>query len=276
MLHAPRGELVATWLSIMTTDARLERDPDARLERDPDARVEPDRDARAEPDREAVPAAEESAEAPSPGDAPVAPASDALSAEVLSAGVTSAGVTSAEGGRAASGTPDAVNDRLVALGLVTERSGMLRQQIQAAFCALAGSTFAAAVTGDQTVGWLIEKCEALADAHHELPDADRQAIGAALRDCRAANLRHIDLDQALQTSSWPPDTNLKAVKSLRDARELAADSWTIADIRDASSELKQAGLMLASAIQQALRPEFQLGHGEALHRENVKAVPGQQ
>jgi hypothetical protein len=29
MLHAPRGELIATWLSIMTTDARLERGQDA-------------------------------------------------------------------------------------------------------------------------------------------------------------------------------------------------------------------------------------------------------
>jgi hypothetical protein len=70
-----------------------------------------------------------------------------------------------ENGSMNSEPPDATNDRLLALGLVIEWSATMERQIQDAFCALAGSEFSAAVAEGQSADWLIEKCEALADAH---------------------------------------------------------------------------------------------------------------
>lgn len=219
MLHAPRGELVATWLSIMTTDARLERDRDA-------------------------PAAETS-------------------------------LPARQNGGVSSRPPGGANDRLLALGLVTEQSAMMEQQIQDAFCALAGSEFAVALAGDQTAGWIIEKCEALADAHRELPDADRQAIKDALRACREANARRNDLIHGVQAPSRTPGGGLKMVESLTDTREPAAKPWAIASLRAAGEALLQAGLGLAGAIQQAFAPQG-LPRGEALGREDAGGAPGQQ
>jgi hypothetical protein len=152
---------------------------------------------------------------------------------------------------------------------------MMEQQIQDAFCALAGTEFAVALAGDQTAGWIIEKCEALADAHRELPDADRQAIKDALRACREANARRNDLIHGVQAPSRTPDGGLKTAGSLTGTREPAAKPWAIASLRAAGEALLQAGLGLAGAIQQAFAPEG-LPHGEALGREDAGGAPGPQ
>jgi hypothetical protein len=181
MLHAPRGELVATWLSIMTADARLERDPGAALAAD------------------------------GPGGAAGGP------------------------GGAATGPADPLDARRVALGLVVEASGTMRQQLKDAFCALSGGGLAAAVAEGQTNGWLIDSCEALAEAHRELPDADRRAIDDALRACRAAAVHRSGLERSVPMDS-------------------AGGPAQIEDIRGLGRELRRAGLDLVGAVRQALRP----------------------
>lgn len=78
-------------------------------------------------------------------------------------------------------------ERLTALGQVIESSVAMESRLRAAFCALVGSKYAAVVAGGQTADWLTEQSKALVDAHHDVGEAGRQAIKAALNRCKAAN-----------------------------------------------------------------------------------------
>lgn len=217
MLHAPRGELVATWLSIMTTDARLERGQD-------------------------------------PAPAATAPAATAAATPL---GAPSGGPAASLAERPNGATPGAeASDRLAALGLIIERSAVMEQRLRAAFCELAGSTLAVAAIADQPLGWLIGSCEALADARQELPGPARQAIKEALRDCHAASRGRIDLERSLQAAAGRAD-DAGGTGTAAGAGSLNGSSWqswTTSEIRAAGADLHRAGLKLATSIRQAFRP----------------------
>jgi hypothetical protein len=240
MLHAPRGELVATWLSIMTTDARLERGQDPAPAAAPEA---PPAAAPVPPVRPAAPTVPASPAAPAPSDAPAASRAESPN-----------GKNAGPGGEAA--------DRLAVLGLIIERSAVLEQRVRAAFSELAGSTLAAAAVADQPLGWLIGSCEALADARQELPDPARRAIKDALRGCHAASRRRIDLERSLQAAAGPagpagPAGDAGGSGIAAGAGGLngsSGRSWTTSEISAVGADLRQAGLELATAIRQALRP----------------------
>jgi hypothetical protein len=180
MLHGPRGEIITTWLSIMTTDARLERDraadsttPEGTPHTPGAGQSSSKRPAVSEVVAEGAPAGPAVLEgAPAgpavPEGAPAGPAVPEVVTKGVPAGPAVPEALTAparENGSMNSEPPDATNDRLLALGLVIEWSATMERQIQDAFCALAGSEFSAAVAEGQSADWLIEKCEALADAH---------------------------------------------------------------------------------------------------------------
>jgi hypothetical protein len=234
MLHAPRGELVATWLSIMTTDARLERGQDPAPAAAPGA---PATVAPVPPVRPAAPTVPASPAAPAPSDPPAACRAESPN-----------GKNAGPEGEAA--------DRLAVLGLIIERSAVLEQRVRGAFSELAGSTLAAAAIADQPLGWLIESCEALAEARRELPDRARQAIKEALSDCHAASRRRIDLERSLPAAAGSADeaggSGIAAVAGSLNGS--SGQSWTTGEITAVGADLHQAGLKLATAIRQAFRP----------------------
>src|SRR5215469_7304561 len=96
---------------------------------------------------------------------------------------------------------DVITARLISLGSVMESSAFMEYTLRNAFCSLVGSKYAAIVAGGQPVGWLIEQCRALTDAHRGMPRQHREAIKAALERCRAANERRNHLVHGVKTAS---------------------------------------------------------------------------
>lgn len=126
--------------------------------------------------------------------------------------------------------------RLTALGHVIELSVTMESRLREVFCALVGSKYAAVVAGGQTADWLIEQSKALADAHHEMPDAGRQAIKVALNRCKAANEQRNILAHSVAVG-LRSDPAFRMVRSRRYTYDSDVRPFTLAEIRAAASEL---------------------------------------
>jgi hypothetical protein len=160
--------------------------------------------------------------------------------------------------------PITEDDYLVALGGIVVSSATMEQLLREAFCSLVGSKFAAIVAGGQGAAWLIDQCEALNDAHRELPEATRQAIRDKLRLCRDANNRRNDLVHGLKA---PSETGLETMRSRKNTYVLAAKTWKISDIRAVSHALAEAGFGMHAAVVSALGADVAY-IGEALRQEH--------
>jgi hypothetical protein len=115
-----------------------------------------------------------------------------------------------------------VNDYMVALGAVVMSSATMEGCLREAFCSLVGSKFAAIVAGGQAVAWLIDQCEALTDAHRDLPELTRKAIRDALRNCREANGRRNDLVHGLKA---PSEMGLETIRSRKNTYVVTSKEW---------------------------------------------------
>jgi hypothetical protein len=160
--------------------------------------------------------------------------------------------------------PGTVNDYMAALGGVVVSSATMEHFLREAFCSLVGSKFAAIVAGGQAVTWLIGQCEALSDAHRELPEATRQAIRDDLRLCRDANSRRNDLMHGLKA---PVEMGLETMRSRKNTYAPAVKTWKLSEIRAVSHALAAAGFGLHAAMVSALGPEV-VNIGEALRQED--------
>jgi hypothetical protein len=141
--------------------------------------------------------------------------------------------------------PATVDDYMTALGAIVVSSATMEQLLRESFCALVGSKFAAIVAGGQAVAWLIDQCEALNDAHRELPEATRQAIRDELRLCRDANSRRNDLVHGLKV---PVEMGLETMRSRKNTYALVAKTWKLSEIRAVSRALAVAGFGLDAAV----------------------------
>ena len=158
---------------------------------------------------------------------------------------------------------DVITARLSSLGAVMESSAFMEYTLRNAFCSLLGSKYAAIVVGGQPVGWLIEQCRALTDAHRDMPRQHREAIKAALERCRAANERRNHLVHGVKTASRAGGSALGTVKSRSGTRTPAVRAWTPETIHEAARELLQADLALFGAMENAISPKLMI-IGDAL------------
>lgn len=160
--------------------------------------------------------------------------------------------------------PSTVDDYMAALGRIVVSSATMEQVLREAFCVLVGSKFAAIVAGGQAVAWLIDQCEALNDAHGELPEATRQAIRDELRLCRDANSRRNDLVHGLKV---PVEMGLETMRGRRYTYALVAKTWKLSEIRAVSRALAVAAFGLHAAVVSAFGPNV-MEIGEALRQED--------
>lgn len=162
---------------------------------------------------------------------------------------------------------DIITARLISLGSVIESSAFMEYTLRNAFCSLIGSKYAAIVAGGQTASWLIDQCQALTDAHRDMPRQHREAIRAALERCRTANERRDRLVHGVKTASRVPDSALGTAQSRNRTRTPAVRTWTPDTIHEAARELLQADLALFGAMENAVSPR-QMVIGDVLGGED--------
>jgi hypothetical protein len=150
---------------------------------------------------------------------------------------------------------DVMTGRLVALGLITEWSATLEETLRKAFCALTGTKFAAVVAGGQPASWLIGQCKALAAVRKDLPPPARKAIREALESCEQATRRRNDLVHGIKVDHRQPSGALQTQRSRRHTYVPAVQSWTLAEIQEAATDIADAGFELVAAITTALGHE---------------------
>jgi hypothetical protein len=134
-------------------------------------------------------------------------------------------------------------ERLTARGQVIELSVTMESRLRDVFCALVESKYAAVVAGGQTADWLIEQSKALVDAHHEMPDASRQAIKAAPNRCKAPNEQRNILTHSVAVGVRS-DPAFRMVRSRRHTYDSDVRPFTLAEIREAAND--HAALVLGS------------------------------
>ncbi|HTZ92847.1 MAG TPA: hypothetical protein VMB74_10670 [Streptosporangiaceae bacterium] len=160
------------------------------------------------------------------------------------------------------------DERFAVLGQVVERAAVMEIALRMAFCALVGSRYAAAIAGSQETHWLIENCDAVARRHDELPAGQRDAIRAALQECRQANRdRNRLVHEAWGTGvSGAPSV----LQSVCHGYRMAGRDWTIAQIREAAEAISRAQLALLAAIEDAFAPGSLEAAGQLLASDAAK------
>ncbi|MFY9999421.1 MAG: hypothetical protein WAK76_08005 [Trebonia sp.] len=130
-------------------------------------------------------------------------------------------------------------------------SATMEGRLRQAFCALVGSKYAAVVAGGQAADWLIEQSNALADAHHEMSDVDREAIKTVLTRCKAVNVQrnHLAHSVAIGLRFNPA---FQMVRSRRHKYSSDVRPFTLTDIRAVASELLSAGIALTDVMTEAV------------------------
>jgi len=131
----------------------------------------------------------------------------------------------------------------------------MEHALRTAFCALVGTKFAAVVAGGQSVAWLNGECEALADAHAEMPDDKRQAIKDALSLCKTASERRNILVHGVKTYSREGDGALLTFRSRKNSHVRVVQQWTPAEIGQVGRELSRATSQLYDALKSAVSHE---------------------
>jgi len=145
-----------------------------------------------------------------------------------------------------------LTERQIALGSVIIASGAMEDFLRDAFCALVGSKFAAVVAGGQGADWLIGYCQALVEAHVELPVASRESVKAALQLCQSANERRNRLVHGAKTVSSRSDGSFDVLRSRRHQYKLHVEQWTPAQIDEVAEAIGRAAEELLTAMLNAM------------------------
>jgi hypothetical protein len=150
------------------------------------------------------------------------------------------------------------DEQMRLLGEVTYWSAEMESLLRDAFCALVGSKFAAIAAARQSVTWLIEQCQALTDAHHEMPQTSRKAIKTALNHCKTANGKRNALVHGTKTSIIAVDGSFTTTGSQRGKYDPVVQSWTLAALRKARDELARACVELLNAVSDAFGDQMMM------------------
>ena len=163
-----------------------------------------------------------------------------------------------------------------ALGGVVLEAAYLERILRAAFSALVGSKYAAAVDGRLTAAALIEDCERITKYHTGITEQAKDALLTALRACRQANR---DRNRVIHdTWATRPGSVMITLHDERRSHDVAVTAQTLAEVRQLADQVADAADGLRAAMTTALGTGWALVEDQ-LRQElghEVRADPGQQ
>ena len=163
-----------------------------------------------------------------------------------------------------------------ALGGVVLEAAYLERILRAAFSALVGSKYAAAVDGRLTALALIEDCERITRYHTGITEQAKDALLTALRACRQANR---DRNRVIHdTWATRPGSVMITLDDERRSHDVAVTARTLAEVRQLADQVADAADGLRAAMTTALGTGWALVEDQ-LRQElghEVRADPGQQ
>jgi hypothetical protein len=162
-----------------------------------------------------------------------------------------------------------------ALGGVVLEAAYLERILRAAFSALVGSKYAAAVDGRLTAAALIEDCERITKYHTGITEQAKDALLTALRACRQANR---DRNRVIHdTWATRPGSVMITLHDERRSHDVAVTARTLAEVRQLADQVADAADGLRAAMTTALGTGWALVEDQ-LRQElghEVRADPGQ-
>jgi hypothetical protein len=162
-----------------------------------------------------------------------------------------------------------------ALGGVVLEAAYLERILRAAFSALVGSKYAAAVDGRLTAAALIEDCERITKYHTGITEQAKDALLTALRACRQANR---DRNRVIHdTWATRPGSGMITLHDERRSHDVAVTARTLAEVRQLADQVADAADGLRAAMTTALGTGWALVEDQ-LRQElghEVRADPGQ-
>jgi hypothetical protein len=162
-----------------------------------------------------------------------------------------------------------------ALGGVVLEAAYLERILRAAFSALVGSKYAAAVDGRLTASALIEDCERITRYHTGITEQAKDALLTALRACRQANR---DRNRVIHdTWATRPGSVMITLHDERRSHDVAITARTLAEVRQLADQVADAADGLRAAMTTALGTGWALVEDQ-LRQElghEVRADPGQ-
>ena len=167
-----------------------------------------------------------------------------------------------------------VNDLQHALGGVVLESAYMEQALRAAFSALIGSKYAAAVDARLTAAALIEDCERITRHHTDIPAPAKVALWAALRACHEVNRAR----NRVIHDAWAarPGDVMITLPGDRTPHDMTVTVRTPAEVRQLAGQLAAAAEELKAAMTAALGADWVLAEDQ-LRRElghDISADPG--
>jgi hypothetical protein len=153
-----------------------------------------------------------------------------------------------------------------ALGGIVLEAAYMERMLRAAFSALVGSKYAAAVDGRLTVAMLIEDCERITTYHTGITQPAKEALHAALKACHDANRER----NRVIHDSWAtrPGAVMVTLRGGRAAHEVTVTAQTLAEARQLADQVAAATEALKAAMASAL------GSGWALVEDELRAELG--
>jgi hypothetical protein len=143
-----------------------------------------------------------------------------------------------------------VDDLQHALGGVVLESAYLERVLRAAFSALIGSKYAAAIDARLTVAMLLEDCERITRHHAEIADTERDGLLEALKACHEA---HSDRNRVIH-DAWAtrPGNVTVTLHGSRNSHDVTVTVRTLAEVRQVAGRVADAADELKAAMTAAL------------------------
>jgi hypothetical protein len=153
-----------------------------------------------------------------------------------------------------------------ALGGVVLEAAYLERMLRAAFSALVGSKYAAAVDGRLTAATLIEDCEQITRYHTGITEAAKDTVLTALRACRQANKERNRVIH--DTWATRPGTVMVTLHDTRRSHDVMITARTLGEVRQIADQVADAADELRAAMTTAL------GTGWALVEDQLRQELG--
>jgi hypothetical protein len=165
--------------------------------------------------------------------------------------------------------------RYEALGKLVEAASNLEMELRSVFCALIGSKYAAIAAAGRTVNDLIDTSRAIATAHREISEPTRARIRGLLTDAKIASDRRNRLIHDVWAFAGPNDPPMQ-LKSRRGDHTLPATPTTVDEIDEVARTLRDIGLELHGAMNDAMGLEAASIEAQLRWEEYLATLPPEQ
>lgn len=141
-----------------------------------------------------------------------------------------------------------------ALGGIVLESAHLERVLRAAFSALVGSKYAAAIDGRWSAFALIEDCEQIVKYHTGIQQSAKEKLAAALKNCHDANRQR----NRVIHEAWAPRPGdvMVTLQSGRKSHDVTVRARTLAEVRQIADQVEAAADELKAAMTVALGPDW--------------------